>query len=91
MLSIDPAQHINLVTSCSAGISSENIATASSLLSDELKPIFKAKAVLPTEGLAARITKSPGWNPDVIYLILYSLSLPQRQIHHFSEGDSFWL
>ena len=64
--SIPPMEQIILCTNWLAGISNEKIATGSSDLKATLWAIFKAKAVFPIAGRAAKIIKSPFWSPDVI-------------------------
>ena len=58
------------VTSCSAGISREKIATGLLVRLAALYAKLRAKAVLPTEGRAATIIMSPAWKPWVILLML---------------------
>ena len=60
-----PTELIILDTSCSAGISNENMAIFFLVLLAAFIAIFKARALLPTAGLAAIIISWLGWKPDV--------------------------
>ncbi len=54
------------MTSCSAGISSENTATGTFSLMETFSTMFIASDVLPMDGRPARISRSAGCRPLVI-------------------------
>ncbi len=64
--SIRPIEDKIRLTNDAPGISSEKIATAPGFLWATWLAKFKAKADFPIAGRAAKIIKSPGWNPFVM-------------------------
>ena len=61
-----PVEPIRRITSCSAPISILKTATGSFSCTATCSPMLSAKAVLPTDGRAATMIRSPGCMPEVI-------------------------